>query len=235
MILRIIRHADPDYAIDGLTERGHKEAEALGQLAQSWDLDFLYASTMGRAQLTAGYISAQTGLEVQSEPWTRELDEWQIDMPGGEHVFPWSYPGEHIPHLREGIASAYSEDFWLKNEKLAGYHQSLVEQSDEFFRGHGYERQGGLYHQISDEVNSRQLAVVCHGGFGMAWLAHLLQLPLAVAWAVMWLPPSSVTTVLFEHRSADIAVPRCIGMGETAHLYKADMKMKPSGLYGNMI
>ncbi len=42
-----IRHGDPDYSIDDLTEFGHQEAAALGKRMASSGLDELYASPLG--------------------------------------------------------------------------------------------------------------------------------------------------------------------------------------------
>ncbi len=38
-------------------------------------------------------------------------------------------------------------------------------------------------------------------------------------WAGFYLAPSSVTTVLFDERTRDVAVPRCIGLSDVSHLY----------------
>ncbi|MEK3864141.1 histidine phosphatase family protein [Paenibacillus sp. FSL H7-0716] len=49
MVMQIfpIRHGDPDYSIDDLTELGHQEAAALGKRMASSGLDELYASPLG--------------------------------------------------------------------------------------------------------------------------------------------------------------------------------------------
>lgn len=47
-------------------------------------------------------------------------------------------------------------------------------------------------------------------------------------WSSFYLAPSSVTTVLFDERSQDKAVPRAIAVGETGHLYAAGLKTEIS-------
>ncbi|MCZ7545048.1 MAG: hypothetical protein M5R40_16680 [Anaerolineae bacterium] len=74
----------------------------------------------------------------------------------------------------------------------------------------------------------------CHQGFGLTWLAHLLDLPPPAVWTGFWLAPSSVTTVLFETRSADWATPRCLSVGDVSHLYAARLPVQPRGLRGNL-
>jgi hypothetical protein len=75
--------------------------------------------------------------------------------------------------------------------------------------------------------------VFCHGGFGLTWLAHLLALPLPLVWSGFWLPPSSVTTMLFDERSPEWAVPRCIGLGDVSHLYAAGLQVQARGIMAN--
>lgn len=232
MQLYIIRHADPDYSIDNLTDIGHQEAAALGKRMASIGLDKLYASSLGRAQTTASYIAKETGLAIDTQAWTCELDWPGIMISDEKHGPIWDYPGEHIPELSSGKRQWRDEtDFWLKQEEYKARYEALQAASDEFLLHHHYKRENGLYRMI--EPSTEKIAVVCHGGFGLAWLAHLLQIPLALAWSIFWLAPSSVTTVLFEERSEHFAVPRCIGMSDVSHLYASGMSRQLRGLLGN--
>ncbi|OAB40134.1 histidine phosphatase family protein [Paenibacillus glacialis] len=233
MQIFLIRHADPDYAIDDLTEFGHQEAEALGKRMASIGLDELYASPLGRAQTTASYIAKETGLGIQTEAWTRELD-WSEIMSEGTLRAIWDYPGEHILELSSGKRQWGDEtDHWLMQDEYRKRFSELQAASDEFMLRHHYRRENGLYRMV--QPSTKKIGLVCHGGFGLAWLAHLLQIPLSLAWSVFWLAPSSVTTVLLEERSKEFAVPRCIGMGDVSHLYANGMNYRPRGLLGNHV
>lgn len=231
MQLFLIRHADPDYSIDDLTEFGHQEAAALGKRMASIGLDKLYVSPLGRAQTTASYIAKETGLAMNTELWTREL-EWSAISMEGKMGPIWDYPGEQIPEVSSGMRKWEDEnDYWLKQEEYRMRYSELQTASDEFFQRHHFQREQGLYRIL--QPSQEKVAMVCHGGFGLAWLSHMLQIPLSLAWSVFWLAPSSVTTVLFEERSQHFAVPRCIGMGDVSHLYANGISYRPRGLLGN--
>lgn len=73
----------------------------------------------------------------------------------------------------------------------------------------------------------------CHAGLGLTWLAHLLAIPPTLFWAGFWLAPSAVTTILFEERTPEWAVPRCIGLGDVAHLYEAGLSVRPRDIRAN--
>ena len=53
MLFLYLRHGDPIYDPDSLTEEGHRQAEALSKRLCKYGLDKVYASTSNRAQLTA--------------------------------------------------------------------------------------------------------------------------------------------------------------------------------------
>ena len=55
MKLIFIRHGDPNYEIDGLTEKGQREAQLLADYIKNYNIDEIYMSPLGRAQQTAEY------------------------------------------------------------------------------------------------------------------------------------------------------------------------------------
>jgi probable phosphoglycerate mutase len=107
----------------------------------------------------------------------------------------------------------------------------LRRNSDEFLAARGYRRNGGVYEITAG--NRERIAVFCHAGFGLTWLAHLLDLPVPLVWSGFFLAPSSVTTVLFEERSSSFAAPRCLSVGDTSHLHAAGLPTQPAGIVAN--
>lgn len=77
-------------------------------------------------------------------------------------------------------------------------------------------------------VCAQTIAVFCHGGFGLTWLAILLGLPVVQVWSSFYLAPSSITTILMDERSLEYAVPRALAVSDTSHLYKAGLTTKVS-------
>ena len=53
MRIIIVRHGEPNYAIDGLTERGAIEAELVANRLVKENISKIYCSPLGRARLTA--------------------------------------------------------------------------------------------------------------------------------------------------------------------------------------
>ena len=53
MKILFVRHGDPDYSIDSLTETGWKEAKLVSNRLTQLDVKNFYCSPMGRARDTA--------------------------------------------------------------------------------------------------------------------------------------------------------------------------------------
>ena len=64
MRLIFIRHGEPDYEHDSLTEKGWREADLLvPRLRKEDSIDTIYCSPLGRALDTAKATLAATGME----------------------------------------------------------------------------------------------------------------------------------------------------------------------------
>jgi probable phosphoglycerate mutase len=232
MRLYIIRHGDPDYTTDTLTEIGQREARALAERLTNERLTHIYSSPLGRARETMRYTAEAAGLIPSIEEWTRELAWWIPWETPRERIAAWDLHGEVI----RGQDRSPGQDDWhtleyFENPVFRTGYDSLCERSDDLLRRHGYEREGRRYRCA--RPNRDRIAVFCHGGFGLTWLAHMLALPLALVWSGFWLAPSSVTTVLFDERSPEWAVPRCIGLGDVSHLYAAGLPVQARGIIAN--
>ncbi len=234
MRLHIIRHADPNYELDTITPDGHKEAEALSIRLEVYGLDRIYVSPMGRALETMRYTKDRLKMEYNVEHWTKEL--WPELSLGEEaalgNIMAIDIPGELIRH----DTKIHTHEDWHRFSSFEGndfleIYEKLRRDSDSFLARHGYVREGGRYRCTAP--TEEKIAVFCHNGFGLTWLAHLLELPPTLVWSGFWLPPSSVTTILFDKRSDEWATPRCIGLGDVSHLYQAGLPVKPRGIIAN--
>lgn len=233
MRLYLIRHADPDYANDTITPAGRLEAAALAERMASHGLDELYCSPLGRARATAQPTAERLGLTPTVADWTRELSGLRVTPdPWGELV-AWDLPGEIV----RGHATYPGPDTWHTLPALAALDlraafDTVCRNSDAFLAAQGYQREGRRYRCVAP--HRRRVAVVCHNGLGLTWLAHLLDLPLTLVWSGFWLAPSSVTTILLDERSSAWATPRCLGVGDVSHLYAAGLPVQPAGIKANV-
>jgi broad specificity phosphatase PhoE len=234
MRLYIVRHGDPDYAVDGLTPRGHLEAQALAKRMKLLDPDHLFVSPLGRARATARYSEEALGKTATVLDWVREKSDWREEvLPWGSRMI-WDIPGEI---LREKVPPPLYDD-WGKLALIEGKgypekYEALRKDSDAFLASFGYQREGGRYRPL--RPNQEKVVVFCHGGFGLHWFAHLLELPVALVWSGFWMAPTSVTTILMDEASKEWATPRCVGFCDVSHLYAEGLQVSTHGLKDNVV
>jgi broad specificity phosphatase PhoE len=214
--LCIVRHAEPAYPEDTLTPRGHRQARALAHRLAAAGVDAVASSPMNRALETARYTADLAGLPCTIEPWTGELEHWVIVQGPLTEAPAW----EIHPHAVRSAAPLHGGNWHglplLDAALVREGFEELRRASDAFLAGHGLIRQGTRYR--AERPAARHLALFCHAGFGLTWLAHLLEIPPPLLWAGFSLPPSSVTTVAFEPDSEGWATPRCLSLGDLSHL-----------------
>ena len=146
MRLYIIRHGDPDYTTDTLTEIGQREAQALAGRLANESLTHIYSSPLGRARETMSYTAKVAKLIPSIEEWTRELP-WWIPWEGPrERIAAWDLHGEIIRGQGRypGNHDWYTLEY-LENPIFRTGYDNLCERSDDLMRRHGYERVDGRY------------------------------------------------------------------------------------------
>lgn len=229
--LFIIRHADPDYANNTITPAGHLEAKALSRRLEKMGLDRIYCSPLGRAVDTMRYTADAVGIEPIIAPWTAELAWANTESQFGPGA-AWDVHG----HILRGLQPEWRRDDWHQAAPFAHPDfragvDDVHKNSDAFLSELGYHREGEVYEVRKG--NREKVAIFCHAAFGMTWISHLLNIPVPLVWMGFFLPPSSVTTILLDERIPEIAVPRCLGLGDISHLYAEGLPMQPSGIKAN--
>src|SRR3954467_2331630 len=201
MRLYLIRHADPDYANDTITPAGHLEAAALAERFASHGLHRIFCSPLGRARATAKYTCDLLHMEPVIEPWLAELAGCTIERSPWGKMTAWDCPGEVVRAVAVE-SRRLDETFFAETytPTVRERFDEVIRSSDDFLARLGYARDGGRYRIV--EPNKLRVAIFCPGGFGLTWLAHLLEIPLPLMWSGFWLPPTSVTTILFDERSS---------------------------------
>ena len=93
MRILIIRHGDPDYKNDTLTEKGHREAALLAARYGKEKIDHFYSSPLGRARHTCDYVAKAHGREndIIEQSWLKEFNH-PLTLPSGrERNIPWDF------------------------------------------------------------------------------------------------------------------------------------------------
>ena len=219
MKLLIIRHGDPDYSIDSLTEKGWREAEYLSERLSKLTVKDFYVSPMGRAKDTAAPTIKKMGRTAVECQWMREFSP-TINRPDCQEKrrIAWDW----LPQDWTADERYYRYDGWQDTEIMREGHVGeeyrwVTENFDRLLADHGYRREGKLYR--GEKTNNDTLVFFCHFGLKCVLLSHLLGISPMVLWHGFCAAPSSVTTVVTEERREGIVSFRVTSFGDTSHLY----------------
>ena len=231
MKLIFIRHGDPNYAIDSLTEKGWREAHLLADRVTKWDVDYFYCSPLGRARDTAKETLSRMGRTAEICDWLQEFAIGAYD-PGrtGTRPIPWDY----FPRYWTENPNFYTKDRWTEAEcydvdHVRRCYEQVTGAFDELLLRHGYRREGGLYRV--ERPNTDTLVFFCHLGSQFVLLSHLLGVSPVLLWQGAFVHPTSVTVACSEEREPGAAVFRVKRIGDISHLYVAGEAPSDSGFF----
>lgn len=221
MRILIIRHGDPDYSIDSLTEKGWREAEYLADKLEKEKIDAVYQSPLGRAKDTASVTLKRTGQSAKTLGWMREFFAPVRDPETKKPRGPWDLK----PSYYTKIDNFYSESLWTDTKLMCSgtvkhEYNRVAKGLDKVLKAHGYERCGRYYKAL--HPNRDTVAFFCHFGVECVMLSHLLGISPVPLWQGFCAAPTSVTTLYTEEREKGIAVFRCASFGDISHLYAKD-------------
>lgn len=218
MKILIIRHGDPDYSIDSLTEKGRREAEMLSERIAPLDVKAYYVSPLGRAQDTAAYTLKKAGRTAETLNWLREYDVLVRDETGDGMRIPWDCLPEKWTRVRE----YYDKDRWyevplMSESGMKAGLDAVWDGLDAVLEKHGYRREENYYRVT--EPNEDTIVFFCHFGVECVMLSHLIGVSPMVLWHGFIAAPTSVTTITTEERREGVASFRISSFGDISHLY----------------
>ena len=231
MKLIFIRHAEPDYTIDSLTEKGWREAEILSHRVAKWDIKDIYCSPLGRAKDTASFSLKALGREAEICDWLQEFYYRINDELTGEETIAWDfYPRYFAPRddLHDKDKWAYSEV--MKTGEIAVHAEEVYKGFDALLEKHGYKRNDkGFYDVI--EHNDDNIVFFCHFGVTALIMSHLIGVAAPVIWQGMMMAPTSITVMGSEERIPGEASFRVQTFADSRHLLEAGEPISQSGYF----
>ncbi len=222
MRLIFVRHGDPDYEHDSLTETGRIEAALVADRLSGMDIKEFITSPLGRARETAEYTLKKTGRTAQTLEWTQEFFKVRILRPDkdGEREIVWDW----LPQDWTTQPEFYDPVKWSQNPIMMEGHvgeeyDRVCKGLDDFLSEHGYRRDGRFYR--AESPNRDTYVFFTHFGATCVFLSHLLNISPMTLWHGLCMAPSSVTSVYTEERREGIASFRANECGDVSHLYTA--------------
>ena len=108
MRIIFIRHGDPDYKNDTLTEKGWREAKLLAERVCKWPVKEFYCSPLGRAKDTASCSLEKMNRKATIYEWLQEFKYPITDPTTGRYGVPWDF----MPSYWTNEPLFYDKEHW---------------------------------------------------------------------------------------------------------------------------
>lgn len=229
-----IRHGEPDYEHDTLTEKGWREAHLLAQRVCRWDVKDFYCSPLGRARDTASPSLKLMRRDAEIQDWLQEFPAGVDDPVTGNRRCPWDW----TPEFWTEQPTLYDHEHWyetpvMKTGPVAETYKYVTESLDALLSEYGYDRYRGYYkvRQHNDDT----IVFFCHFGITCYMLSHLLGISPVPLLQGFFLPPTSVTILATEETPTGNAGFRIQMLGDTTHLHDGNEPISSAGYFGALM
>lgn len=223
MRIILIRHGDPNYEKDCLTELGHKQAAVAAQRLLSEGIDEIYSSPLGRARQTAGYFSDLSGLPVHILDFMQEIRFGTEDALYDNKWNPWLGVQALVREGKDLQAPAWRQYPVFKENLATVDADKIGEEADKWLASLGYVREGLYYRNKnsprSADAKEKTIAIFCHGGASAAFLARVLnqQFPYMCG-VLLHFPHTTITDLRFDETPDVLSLPIIELMNDARHI-----------------
>ena len=255
MRIIFVRHGEPDYTRDSLTEKGWREARFLSQRISKWKVTQFYCSPLGRAKDTASCTLEKMNRTAVTLDWMKEF-AYDIEDPlNGKRGIPWDF----VPSCWSSDALMLDSEGWPEsdimrtNPQIATDYRMVCQNFDKPLASYGYVRENHFYRmpgakerfiphtfspsrpdaldEIPDSVEEPVIVIFCHLGITCLVLSHLLNIAFPLLVHGFFLPTSSITVLSSEERWSNEAYFRVQTIGDVNHLLVNNEPISSAGSF----
>jgi len=220
MRIIFIRHGEPNYERDCLTENGRRQAAAAAERLSGEEISKIYSSPNGRAWETAEYTSRRIGLPIIRLEYMHEISWGGEGLPENGH--PWTLSDRMIDEGDDCLQEWRRHPFFAGNDAVR-YYDMIAGKIDELMLSHGYRHEKGRF--FCKSGTEETIAIFSHGGSGACAMASLLGLPFPFVCSVMPFYYTSVTILQFPVQSGLYVHPRIELFNDAAHVGSAEREI----------
>lgn len=223
MLLFYVRHGDPVYDPDSLTELGQRQAESLVARMRECKPERIFASSSTRAIMTAEPTAKALGLDIEILDWCHENHAIrELGMERADGKLAWMF---RLPAVREVLASPEMRRLdkeWYTHPGFERYEagiKRIQRETDDFMLSLGYRHDYTRNGYVPERPNEDRVALFAHEGFGAAFLSCLLDIPYPQFSTHFETGHSGMTVI--EFRETDFVVPRVLQLANDSHIFAA--------------
>jgi len=210
-----VRHGEPDYVNDCLTEEGRRQAAACARRLEGEGISEIYASPCGRALQTASYTAERLKLPVTILDYMHEISWGGPGIPHDGH--PWTLGDQMLEAGFDFHGRDWREHPWFDGNLVTEYYDKIAAEFDRFLAQRGYRHEGTRFY--CSDGKDETLALFSHGGSGACVLSHLLALPFPYVCSVLPYDFTSIIVLSFAVAPDTYVFPRLELFNDCAHIH----------------
>lgn len=255
MRLILVRHGEPDYSTDTLSEKGKADAILTAQRVKNWDVKQFYVSPLGRAKETIAPTLETTGREAITLDWAREFSYRTINPVNGKDGVCWDYVPSHWTNdsLMFDINNWPDASGNNSNPILREKAEEVITGLDKLLEEYGLFRKDNYYININRQeryvkstvINMNRhyanelppedagdtIVIFCHFGVTCLMLSHLLNIPFPVLTHGTIIPTCGITILNTEEHWGKESFFRIQALGDVSHLLNAGVPISSAGSF----
>lgn len=224
MLLFYIRHGDPIYNPDSLTELGYEQANALVERMKICKPEKIFSSSSNRAILTAKPTADYFGIDIEILDWCNEGKAWweftHVNSKGNRLWYPQHDDIVELFNTEE--VYNLGDDWWkhpkIENENTKTGLERIKRETDAFMKDLGYVRKGKGF--VVENNTVERVALFAHAGFGLAFLSSLVNIPYPIFSTRFSLGLSNLTVIKFGNEG--YTIPKILQLSNDSHIFASE-------------
>lgn len=208
MRIIIVRHGEPDYKNDCLTETGRKQAELAAERLRGEGIEEIWSSPLGRAYETAEAAAKVLELPIKTLDCMKEVRWGSTD---GSELYHGGHPWDIVDEMaRQGMelnSPDWREGPYFRTNNVVGCVDEVEKGIDEWLAGLGYVREGLYYRHKEAEQEHRTIALFCHGGSSSAAIGHIMNIPFPYVCAMLHMEFTGITILRLDRKEGIATLP----------------------------
>ncbi len=224
MRILFVRHGEPDYKNDCLTETGLLQAKACAERLMSEGISEIYSSPQGRARQTAQETADRLGLPVNVLDFMHEVTWGGDGVPEKGH--PWTLSSKLLYEENfDFSASDWKKHPYFEKNIFLPDNERVSREFDRFLEKHGFIHEGGRF-RCGETATDKTIALFSHGGSGGVVISSLLNLPFPYVAAVMPYGFTSIISISIPAAPGYYVHPFLQLFNDMAHTQNAEIRLQ---------
>ena len=220
MRIVLIRHGDPNYEKDCITELGHKQVKVAAQRLLKEGIEEIYSSPLGRARQTAQAFSDASGIkEIKILDFIQEIRFGREGELYDNKWNPWLGVNALVREGKDVQSEDWREYPVFKENFATEDADKIAVEADKWLEELGYKREGKYYRNTRKDDTEKTIAIFCHGGSSAAFMARVLNQTFPYMCGVLLrFPHTTISVLKFDNTPGALTLPIIELLNDDRHL-----------------